>query len=91
MIRGSFDHHRALRLPRQSSAPPPREDACKPFEEGDETSREFYSPGWPGTYPNHTECVRILEGKKQAGFFVIFVNSSGIADIKYCQYNETYL
>lgn len=58
-------HHNRLsaRYPRQIvGTTSPRDDVCKPFEEGDDDNQEFYSPGWPGPYPNYTECVRVLEG-----------------------------
>lgn len=31
---------------------------CNKFEE----NFDFYSPGYPGPYPNNTECIRTLEG-----------------------------
>lgn len=31
---------------------------CSRFED----KFEFYSPGYPGPYPNNTECIRTLEG-----------------------------
>nr|KAF7429169.1 hypothetical protein H0235_005567 [Vespula pensylvanica] len=36
-------------------------DKCEKFLLGDEAKREFYSPNYPNPYPNHTECVRVLE------------------------------
>lgn len=34
------------------------DSVCNKFKE----NFEFYSPGYPGPYPNNTECTRTLEG-----------------------------
>ncbi|EFN85185.1 hypothetical protein EAI_06379 [Harpegnathos saltator] len=36
-------------------------DTCEKFEIGDEAKGEFYSPNYPDPYPNHIDCVRVLE------------------------------
>ena len=40
-------------------------DKCREFSIGRPDRGEFYSPNHPGNYPNHTECVKLLEGKTQ--------------------------
>lgn len=37
---------------------------CEPFTVGEEGSRTFYSPGYPGHYTKNISCVRVLEGEK---------------------------
>lgn len=36
---------------------------CEPFENVDTEQKTLYSPGYPGNYPNHTDCHVVLEGK----------------------------
>lgn len=38
---------------------------CDRFSVGDIYKRTIYSPGFPGFYPNNTDCVVVLEGKAQ--------------------------
>lgn len=38
-------------------------DPCHAFSNADFDRQEFYSPGYPEFYPNHTDCVLVLEGK----------------------------
>lgn len=35
---------------------------CEQFTIGDENSRTFYSPGFPGDYTKNTSCVKVIEG-----------------------------
>ncbi|KAL1115037.1 hypothetical protein AAG570_007068 [Ranatra chinensis] len=37
-------------------------EACKAFVVGNPDKKEFYSPNYPDHYPNHTDCIRVLEG-----------------------------
>lgn len=48
-------------------------DKCEKFLLGDEAKREFYSPNYPNPYPNHTECVRVLEGKFNQKKLIIII------------------
>lgn len=45
-----------------SSRPGTQDEFCKMFTEGISERKEFYSPSWPAPYPNHTDCVLVLEG-----------------------------
>ncbi|XP_065167891.1 neuropilin and tolloid-like protein 1 isoform X2 [Atheta coriaria] len=48
-----------MNAPRQTISP---QDPCYAFNNVDLEKQEFYSPGHPnGLYPNHTECVLVLE------------------------------
>ena len=38
-------------------------DKCREFSVGRPDRGEFYSPNYPSNYPNHTECIKLLEGK----------------------------
>lgn len=35
---------------------------CEPFESVDVDAKTLYSPGYPGNYPNNTDCHVVLEG-----------------------------
>lgn len=48
---------------RQSEAEPDAVERCRSFTEGDNEKQEFYSPNYPNDYGNHTDCVKIIEGK----------------------------
>lgn len=41
---------------------------CEPFTIGDEASKTFNSPGYPGHYAKNISCVRVLEGEKGKNF-----------------------
>lgn len=51
------------RFRREVADPDTISGACKPFVELTE-SQNFYSPGYPDNYPNQTDCVTVLQGKK---------------------------
>ena len=46
-------------------------DPCYKFKVGNEAKQEFYSPGYPGLYPNHLDCYRVLEGKLSSDVEII--------------------
>jgi hypothetical protein len=50
-------------ISRRSSRDDSQTEKCKEFTQGSAERREFYSPNYPGNYPNNTECIRLLEGK----------------------------
>lgn len=35
---------------------------CSAFQLGHPTVQELYSPSYPHNYPNHSDCIRILQG-----------------------------
>ncbi|XP_058060245.1 uncharacterized protein LOC131210937 [Anopheles bellator] len=41
---------------------------CETFTMGDPDSKTLYNPGWPGNYPNNSDCVVVLEAP--IGFLV---------------------
>uniref|UniRef100_A0A182QVT1 CUB domain-containing protein n=1 Tax=Anopheles farauti TaxID=69004 RepID=A0A182QVT1_9DIPT len=41
---------------------------CETFTMGDPDSKTLYNPGWPGNYPNNSDCVVVLEAP--VGFLV---------------------
>lgn len=51
------------RFRREVADPDTISGACKPFVELTD-SQNFYSPGYPENYPNQTDCVTVLQGKK---------------------------
>lgn len=42
---------------------------CQPFTIGDDTTKTFESPGYPGHYTKNISCVRVLEGKKTSQYY----------------------
>lgn len=50
-------------ISRRSSRDDSQTEKCKEFTQGNPERREFYSPNYPGNYPNNTECIKLLEGK----------------------------
>jgi hypothetical protein len=50
-------------ISRRSAKDDSQTEKCKEFTQGNPVRREFYSPNYPGNYPNNTECIRLLEGK----------------------------
>lgn len=48
---------------RQTEADADAVERCRSFSEGDNEKQEFYSPNYPNDYGNHTDCVKIIEGK----------------------------
>lgn len=38
---------------------------CETFSIGNEASKTFFSPGYPGNYTKSISCVRVLRGKKE--------------------------
>jgi len=48
---------------RRDSEDDSQTDKCKEFKQGNPERREFYSPNYPANYTNHTECVKLLEGR----------------------------
>lgn len=36
---------------------------CQPFEQYDAEQKALYSPGYPGNYPNNTDCHVVLTGE----------------------------
>lgn len=47
--------------------------ACYLFENPQEVDNEgfFYSPGYPGFYPNNTDCVLVLTGMKNVSRYLL--------------------
>ena len=43
-------------------------DVCYNFTLGDRNKGEFYSPMYPNNYPNNTECIALITGKRQTLF-----------------------
>ncbi|EAA14801.3 AGAP008938-PA, partial [Anopheles gambiae str. PEST] len=41
---------------------------CETFTMGDPDTKTLYNPGWPGNYPNNSDCVVVLEAP--VGFLV---------------------
>lgn len=41
---------------------------CEAFSLGNEASKTFNSPGYPGHYTKNISCVRVLTGEKQKQF-----------------------
>uniref|UniRef100_A0A182Y0E5 CUB domain-containing protein n=1 Tax=Anopheles stephensi TaxID=30069 RepID=A0A182Y0E5_ANOST len=67
----SFIPRRDLRY--QRAVPPEYAGAsalphCETFTMGDPDSKTLYNPGWPGNYPNNSDCVVVLEAP--VGFLV---------------------
>ncbi|XP_037075328.1 neuropilin and tolloid-like protein 2 [Pollicipes pollicipes] len=56
----SSAHSAGRRRPRHIDALNTIGAKCVNFTRGSEPLKEFYSPGWPGPYPNNTDCVRII-------------------------------
>lgn len=60
---------------------------CRPFEEGDNDTKTFYSPNHPFNYPNKTTCTRVITGKRFSSshhkflFFPIFLSEKS-----FCMY-----
>lgn len=44
---------------------------CEPFEHVDTEQKILYSPGYPGNYPNNTNCHVVLEGKLQSIYCIL--------------------
>jgi hypothetical protein len=38
-------------------------ETCYKFKEGDPIKNEFYSPGYPESYPNNISCFKVLKGE----------------------------
>lgn len=56
---------------------------CEPFENVDTEQKTLYSPGYPGNYPNHTDCHVVLEGKAAILLFLSLLRSSFIFKFHY--------
>ncbi|KYN20659.1 hypothetical protein ALC57_06976 [Trachymyrmex cornetzi] len=68
LVRGNLENTTSMTTYTKNFAIPRRHmrhvpDLCEKFQIGDPIKREFYSPNYPESYPNSTNCVRVLEGK----------------------------
>ncbi|XP_014478518.1 PREDICTED: uncharacterized protein LOC106746426 [Dinoponera quadriceps] len=62
-------------------------DTCEKFQIGDDAKGEFYSPNYPDPYPNHIDCVRVLEADKGMLLKLDFRDKFKIEDSPNCHFD----
>ncbi|XP_018351264.1 PREDICTED: uncharacterized protein LOC108753835 isoform X2 [Trachymyrmex septentrionalis] len=60
---------------------------CDKFMNEDPIKREFYSPNYPESYPNSTDCVRILEADKGMLLKLDFRDEFKLEDSPDCRFD----
>lgn len=74
-------------VPRRQIRHAPDNPACDKFRIGDLTKREFYSPNYPKSYPNDTDCYRLLEADKGMLLKLDFRDEFNLEDSPDCRFD----
>ncbi|XP_022193782.1 neuropilin and tolloid-like protein 2 [Nilaparvata lugens] len=61
--------------------------ACTSFQIGDPEKNEFYSPNYPGLYPNHTDCIKIITAESGNLLRLDFRDSFNVEPSEDCRFD----
>ncbi|XP_063238029.1 membrane frizzled-related protein [Bacillus rossius redtenbacheri] len=65
----------------------PVDEKCAAFVVGDPDRKEFYSPGHPGNYPNHTDCVKVIAADVHQQIMLDFKDGFNLEESDKCKYD----